>query len=206
MFRILLALFFINLSFGQQINNVDFIKCNAFVSPNASEKSISGTITYEFKVKKAIDTIKIDAKNMEFSEVIINGKSVKFKNSGKTLDLFEGFKKGKNKLTFRYSANPKQTLYFTGDFSNGTGQIWTQGQGRYTSHWLPSFDDVNEKVIFNLKIIFDNKYEVISNGKLIKKSKPSIPIAREVFIYEYSMQKPMSSYLVMLAIGNFEII
>ena len=130
MFRILLALFFINVSFAQQTDKVDFVKCYAYLSPNASEKSIFGKVTYEFKVKKAIDTIKIDAKNMEFSEVIINGKSVKFKNSGKTLDLFEGFKKGKNKLTFRYSAKPKQTLYFTGDFSNGTGQVWAQGQGR----------------------------------------------------------------------------
>jgi len=199
MFRILLALFFINVSFGQQIDKVDFIKCNAFVSPNASEKSISGTITYEFKVKKAIDTIKIDAKNMEFSEVIINGKEVKFKNSGKTLDLFEGFKKGKNKLTFRYSAKPKQTLYFTGDFSNGTGQIWTQGQGRYTSHWLPSFDDVNEKVIFNISIAFKENFEFFSNGNF----KSSI-LTETANLKYFQMQKPMSSYLVMLAIGNFE--
>ena len=198
MFRILLALFFINVSFGQQIDKVDFIKCDASVTPNASEKSISGTVVYEFKVKKAIDTIKIDAKSMEFSRVMINGKSVKFKNSGKTLDLFEGFKKGKNKLRFSYSVKPKQTLYFTGEGENL--QIWTQGQGRYTSHWLPSFDDVNEKVIFNILISDVNPYlKVISNGLL--KRKP------EVMYMDYDtfeMQKPMSSYLVMLAIGNFE--
>lgn len=199
MFRILLALFFINVSFAQQTDKVDFIKCYAYLSPNASEKSIFGKVTYEFKVKKAIDTIKIDAKNMEFSEVIINGKSVKFKNSGKILDLFEGFKKGKNKLTFRYSAKPKQTLYFTGDFSNGTGQIWTQGQGRYTSHWLPSFDDVNEKVIFNISIAFKENLEFFSNGNF----KSSI-LTETANLKYFQMQKPMSSYLVMLAIGNFE--
>ena len=38
MFRILLALFFINVSFAQQIDKVDFIKCDAFVSPNHIEK------------------------------------------------------------------------------------------------------------------------------------------------------------------------
>ena len=141
MFRILFSLLFVSLSFAQQTNKVDFIKCDALVTPNHIEKSISGSITYEFKVKKAIDTIKIDTKSMEFSEVAINGKMVKFKNSGKTLDLFEGFKKGKNKLTFSYSVKPKQTLYFTGQDENL--QIWTQGQGRYTSHWFPSFDDVN---------------------------------------------------------------
>jgi aminopeptidase N len=197
MFRILLSLFFINLSFAQQTDKVDFIKCDASVSPNASEKSIYGDVVYEFVVKKNIDTIKIDAKSMEFSGVIINGKSVKFKNSGKTLDLFEGLKKGKNKLTFSYSAKPKQTIYFTGDGENL--QIWTQGQGRYTSHWLPSFDDVNEKVIFNILISDVNPYlKVISNGLL--KRNP------EVMYMDYNafeMQKPMSSYLVMLAIGNF---
>lgn len=201
MFRILLALFFINVSFAQQTDKVDFIKCNALVAPNYSEKSISGTITYEFKVKKAIDTIKIDAINMEFSEVAINGKSVNFKNSGKTLDLFEGFKKGKNKLTFSYSAKPKQTLYFTGKGEHL--QIWTQGQGRYTSHWLPSFDDVNEKVVFNLSVKFQNGYKIISNGVFKNVNHKRNGYENGFSTYNYQMEKPMSSYLVMLAIGNF---
>ena len=198
MFRILFSLLFVSLSFAQQTDKVDFIKCDASVSPNASEKSINGDVIYEFKVKKTIDTIKIDAKYMEFSRVIINGKSVKFKNSGKTLDLFEGFKKGKNKLTFSYSAQPKQTLYFTGEGENL--QIWTQGQGKYTSYWLPSFDDVNEKVIFNITISDINPYlKIISNG-LLKNNTDVMYMDYDAF----KMQKPMSSYLVMLAIGNFE--
>lgn len=197
MFRILFSLLFVSLSFAQQTDKVDFIKCDASVAPNHSEKSIYGDIIYEFKVKKTIDTIKIDAKNMEFSRVMINGKFVQFKNSGKTLDLFEGYKKGKNKLTFNYSAKPKQTLYFTGQDENL--QIWTQGQGRYTSHWLPSFDDVNEKVIFNITVT-DIKpiFKIVSNG--LPKRKPDVMY---IDYYAYEMQKPMSSYLVMLAIGNF---
>ena len=201
MFRILFSLLFVSLSFAQQTNKVDFIKCDASVSPYASEKSIYGDVVYEFKVKKAIDTIKIDAKSMEFSRVMINGKSVKFKNSGKTLDLFEGFKKGKNKLRFSYSAKPKQTLYFTGEGENL--QIWTQGQGRYTSHWLPSFDDVNEKVIFNLNISFHPNLTAISNG-IHESNGIYPPLSNSNVIWNFKMQKPMSSYLVMLAIGNFE--
>jgi aminopeptidase N len=209
MFRILLALFFIHLSFAQQIDKVDFIKCDALLFPNASDKSISGTITYEFKVTKIIDTIKIDAKNMEFSDVMINGELVKFHNSGKTLDLFEGFKKGKNKVTFSYFAKPKQTLYFIGQDENL--QIWTQGQGKYTSHWLPSFDDVNEKVIFGITINYYvdmDKFEfnpiALSNGKL-NFEKKTISWSRGVndITRNYQMQKPMSSYLVMLAFGKF---
>ena len=112
MFRILFSLLFVSLSFAQQTDKVDFIKCDAFVSPNHIEKSISGKVIYEFKIKKTIDTIKIDAKNMEFSEVVINGKLVNFKNSGSTLDLFEGFKKGINKLSFSYSAKTETNALF----------------------------------------------------------------------------------------------
>ena len=200
MFRILFSLLLVSFSFAQQTDKVDFIKCDALVAPNHAEKSISGTITYEFKVKKAIDTIKIDAINMEFSGVSINGKSVKFKNSGKTLNLFEGFKKGKNKLTFNYSAKPKQTLYFTGYDENL--QIWTQGQGRYTSNWLPSFDDVNEKIVFNLNISYDPNLTAISNG-IHESNGLYAPLSNSNSIRNFRMQKPMSSYLAMLAIGSF---
>ena len=195
--KALFFLLFSIFSFSQQTKYVDFLTCTASLYPNFEEKAISGSVTYEFKVKQIIDTIKIDAKNIVFSDVMINGKLVKYKNSGKTLDLFDGYSKGKNKLTFQYTAIPKQTLYFIGQDENR--QIWTQGQGKYTSHWLPSFDDVNEKLIFSIKINFNKKYQVISNGVLKN------PLYKTAFnrIWEYEMQKPMSSYLVMLAIGNF---
>jgi aminopeptidase N len=209
MFRFFALIFFSSILFAQQTKQVDFIKCSAVLYPSAETKSISGTITYEFKVKQSIDTIKIDAKNIQFSDVRINDKSVNFKNSGKTLDLFEGFQKGKNKLTFSYSAKPKQTLYFIGQDENL--QIWTQGQGKYTSHWLPSFDDVNEKVVFGITIKYYVKMDkfqfdpiALSNGKL-NFEKNTISWSRGVndITRNYQMQKPMSSYLVMLAFGNF---
>jgi aminopeptidase N len=197
-----LLLFITSFALAQQTQKVDFITLNAHLNPNGIEKSISGKMVYDFVVKSKIDTIMIDAIRMEFSEVKINGKLVQYKNSGKSLNLYEGFKRGKNKLEFSYSAKPKQTMYFVSD------QIWTQGQGKYTSHWLPSFDDVNEKVIFNLtiSIIHDrsNLPTVLSNGKLDKVSMTAIQKKWENnTVWQYKMQKPMSSYLVMLAIGKF---
>ncbi|WP_346770846.1 M1 family metallopeptidase [Flavobacterium filum] len=177
---------------------MDFKTVHAIVAPNSIEKSISGEVKYEFQVLASIDTIAIDAIKMEFSNVKINGKAVNFKNSGKALQLFEGFKKGKNKLTFTYKASPKQTLYFIGEAENL--QIWTQGQGKYTSHWLPSFDDVNEKLIFNLSIQFDSSFEVLSNGKL---KNDNINSNNNGKTWHYQMTQPMSSYLVMMAIGKF---
>ena len=170
MFRILLALCFINLSFAQQTDKVDFISCKALLFPDASNQSITGNVTYLFEIKNEIDSIKIDAKNMKFSAVYLNdsnNKQLKYTQTDTHLILHDGLRKGLNSVTLKYSAKPKQTLYFTGKGEHL--QIWTQGQGRYTSHWLPSFDDVNEKVIFKLSVYFDNKFHVLSNGNLTKK-------------------------------------
>lgn len=191
-------LFFFTLNISaQSLPKVDFVSATSDLYINSDRKSISGNVTYVFEVKSAVDTIKIDAINMHFQNLKINNKKVDFKNSGKELQLFIGYKKGKNKLTFDYEATPKQTLYFV---SEGDGkQIWTQGQGKYTSHWLPSFDNENEKVIFNTSITFQKDFQVISNGVLTQKS-----VKDSLATWRYKMPHPMSSYLVMLAIGKFE--
>ena len=133
MLRFIFIFFSIGL-FAQQ-NSYDFIKEKASVIPDFNSKSISGEVQFDFKVFNSIDSIKIDAKNMMISNLKINSKEVKFKLTDKHLILFEGYKIGNNKLIFNYSAKPKQTLYFVGDNTLESTQIWTQGQGRYTSHW-----------------------------------------------------------------------
>ncbi|WP_317163837.1 M1 family metallopeptidase [Flavobacterium phycosphaerae] len=180
---------------------MDFKIAYGNITINPIEKKVYGSVRYVLDVKETVDTIKIDAQNTTFNAVEMNGKEAKFSNSGKKLLLFDGYKKGKYTLTFTYEAKPKQTMYFNGDFSNATisnQQVWTQGQGKYTSHWFPSFDDVNEKVIFNLNISFDKNYNVISNGVL----KDVLP-DKDKKIWKYEMLKPMSSYLLSVAIGDF---
>jgi aminopeptidase N len=187
------------ITFAQQAQSVDFKSVLGKIAINPIEKTISGDIDYYFEVLKSIDTIKIDAQNMEFSDLKLNGKPINFRNTQKQLQIIFPFKKGKNNLTFHYSAKPKQTLYFVGFEEKDNLQIWTQGQGKNTSNWLPSFDDVKEKVIFNLEVVVDSKYQVISNG--ILKSKVN---NNSMTYWRFNMRKPMSSYLLMLAIGKFE--
>ncbi|PRZ19816.1 M1 family metallopeptidase [Flavobacterium granuli] len=186
-------------TFAQQTQFVDFKSVLGKIAINATAKSISGDVNYDFEVLKPIDTIKIDAQNMEFSDLKLNGNPINYRNTNKELQIIFPFKKGNNQLTFHYQAKPKQTLYFVGSAAADDLQIWTQGQGKYSSHWFPSFDDVNEKVVFSLEIAFDKDYQVISNGILKAKSE-----INGILTWSYKMQKPMSSYLLMLAIGKFE--
>jgi len=192
-------LFLSAFALAQQTKSVDFKTANGSISINPNDKSISGTVIYTFEVLKPIDTIKIDAQNMTFSALELNHKSIPFTTNGKELLLIYPFQKGKNSVQFSYEAKPKQTMYFVGSEETDNMEIWTQGQGKYTSHWFPSFDDVNEKVIFNMDIAFDSKYQVLSNGVFKNKTTD-----KNITHWSYQMQKPMSSYLLVLAIGKYD--
>lgn len=184
--------------FGQK-SKVDFLSINAQLHLNPTEKSVGGNMQVKFKVLEPQDSVFLDAKNMNFSSLKVNNQEVQFKSTSQHLIILQTFKKGNYNLSFSYEAQPKQTLYFI-DIEDDF-QIWTQGQGKYTSHWLPSIDDVNDKIIFKISVVYDAKFEVISNGILKKKNKI---IKESKTNWDYEMYKPMSSYLVMLAIGTFD--
>ncbi|TDT44994.1 aminopeptidase N [Maribacter spongiicola] len=197
-------------SFGQHQDKVDFTKAKIYLSPLPKEKKIQGGVIYRFNVLQNVDSVFFDAKNMDFSKVELDGEKVDFNPTEKTISIKHKFKKGaSHKLFLEYVAKPKQTVYFIGwdDELEGNEQtlpagkqVWTQGQGKYTSHWVPSFDDMEEKVEFDLTIEADKKYQVIANGKLLLKTDNE----EEDAIWIFDMEKPMSSYLLAFAIGNYD--
>ncbi|RFN60165.1 M1 family metallopeptidase [Marixanthomonas ophiurae] len=177
---------------AQQTELVDFLSVTAEIIPNASEESVKGTVSYQFKILQKTDSVYLDAINMQVEESKSNRVSIS--SEEKKIWLIGNFRKDKNyEVTFSYTATPKQTLYFPGN------QIWTQGQGKYTSHWLPSIDDMNDKLEFDLTIAASNNKTVLANGKLVeKKQKDSLQY------WQFDMQHPMASYLVAFAIGDFD--
>lgn len=187
---------------AQHQDKVDFTHTDAIIHPISEKKQINGTVIYQFDVLKSVDSVFLDAKNMGFSSVRLNNKKVKFFNDRKTITIKKKFKKGKSyQLELVYSTKPKQTIYYVGwqDDDPFNNQIWTQGQGKYTSHWLPSFDDMTEKIEFDLSITFNKSYEIVANGKLI--SSKEVDNLKTWF---FDMQKPMSSYLLAFVIGTYE--
>ncbi|SHF72883.1 aminopeptidase N [Flavobacterium fontis] len=209
-YSLFLSLFVAGSVWSQSLVAVDFTDLKATVFPNFETKEVSGHCQFTFIVNAPTDTLRIDAKNMRFSLMMLNGKAVEYNANARQLLLYTGFKKGKNRLSFSYTARPKQALYFVGTADDY--QIWTQGQGKYTSHWLPSFDDVNEKLTFSLSVTTledevanSNRLIAISNGELVKKeSFRAIQEGKVYTTWSYQMKKPMASYLVMLAVGNFD--
>lgn len=199
-FLLFILFLFASNSIAQQTEYVDFKTVKAEISLFPEKQAIEGFLTFEFKILKKVDSIFIDAVNIQFQNVNLGNKNISYSNDGKKLWLKHDFKiDSLYKLSFNYMSVPKKAMYFIDwGFDDGNKQIWTQGQGKYTSNWLPSIDDMNDKIEFDLNITFDSNYEVISNGKLIYKQ-----VNESTTSWYYDMQQPMSSYLLALAIGKY---
>ncbi|SDS20344.1 aminopeptidase N [Formosa sp. Hel1_31_208] len=178
---------------AQQTDYVDFKRAAADVYVDSQHKEVRGLVTYTFDVLKPVDSIVIDIQAINCDRVTLNDTELIL-----TADTFNGvirkrFSPSKdNALEISYHVKPKKALYFVGD------QIWTQGQGKYTSNWLPSLDNVNDKIEFDLSITYENGYDVLANGKLVNKE-----FEDGFTTWHYDMKAPMSSYLVALVVGKY---
>ncbi|MDP2688260.1 MAG: M1 family metallopeptidase [Aequorivita sp.] len=179
--------------FAQQTDVVDFLTIKASITPNIKEKTVNGGLWVTFKILKDADSIYLDGKNMKIIQHHINYDFYITSTEDKIWFKRRGMKAGDIFSTqFMFEVAPKQTLYFYED------QIWTQGQGKYTSHWLPSIDDVNDKIEFDISLFAPGNKTVIANGKLTDIENDS-----HGQIWRFDMKEPMSSYLVAFAIGDF---
>lgn len=177
---------------AQQTNIVDFLRIEASIELNTTEKEVNSHFVATFEVLKQTDSIFMDAVNISIAE--INTKNFSITATDAKLWFVGDFETGNTyKADFWYSIKPKQALYFFGN------DIWTQGQGKYTSHWLPSIDDVNEKIEFDLQLIAPSNKTVIANGTLL-----SVENVQDDNSWRFNMKKPMSSYLVAFAIGDYD--
>lgn len=186
---------------------VDFESMVLKLNFETANKKVLGEVVYQFKpIRKAINQLVLDAPEIRVEEVLLDGKACPFKFRETQLEISFNQELNWNTdytLKIVYSAQPEKGLYFLGwnDITNrARKQIWTQGQGIDNRYWIPSFDDVSDKLLTETYITFDNGYEVISNGDLIEKTAAS-PTSTT---WHYKMKEPHVMYLVMVAIGKYQ--
>nr|MDQ3073659.1 M1 family metallopeptidase [Bacteroidota bacterium] len=193
---------------GPREHNIDVEHLLLEIKFNPMEKLVTGKATHTFTpLHKAVDTIFLDAPGIRFSEVKLDGADARYTTSSKGITIYPATPLAWNTrhlLTMTYEANPKRGLYFIGwDDTTGRSrkQIWTQGQGIDNRHWIPGFDDPNDKLISEVVVTFDSKYKVLSNGAQLKPKTNKDGTTT----WHYRMTHPHALYLIMLGIGDYAI-
>ena len=199
-------------------HSVDITNMKVEVSFDVKHKEggkVLGKVTHSFKpLRPAVDTLFFDGPGIQINKAMLDGKDVNFKvrKDGVTVYFNPPLSwHNSHNIVFEYEANPRKGIYFIGwerpeytgkpDLFRSRNQIWTQGQGIDNRYWIPMFDNMNDKFTTETVVTFDEKYKVLSNGKLLteKKNKDGSKT------WHYKLDKPHAGYLLMLAIGNYEV-
>ncbi len=187
---------------------LDMERMKVEVSFDAPAGIVNGKVTHYFKVlQESVDSIYFDAVKIRISEAKLGGKPLRFTSTETGVSVFpdKSLKwDQKDSITFVYTATPRRGIYFIGwkdtrDLHRK--QVWTQGQGIDNRHWIPMYDDGNDKMITETVVTFNKDYEVLSNGTKLsaKENKDGTKT------WHYKMKYPHSSYLLMLGIGKYAI-
>lgn len=80
-------------------------------------------------------------------------------------------------------------------------QIWTQGETECNSNWFPTINDPQEKMTQEINITVPNEYVSLSNGSLEYSSLNGNGTRTD----SWRQEQPHSTYLTMIAIGDFAI-
>jgi aminopeptidase N len=179
--------------------------------------TVYGEVTHSFEaLRSAVDSIFWDAPGIKILAIevmnLTQKQTVEKTFETNTEGLITRFPKALTwgdaySINIRYEAQPRKGIYFIGwnapevtDARNQTRkQIWTQGQGIDNRHWIPMYDDMNDKFITETITTFDQDYKVLSNGNLksVKDNKDGTKT------WHYCLEKPHAGYLLMLAIDKF---
>jgi aminopeptidase N len=183
-----------------QISTVDFINARAVYEIDTLKTEVKGSVSFDFEILTPTDSIFIDAKNLSMLKVFLDGDEIPAVLESNRIIVKNDFNVvGIHQLDVNFTSQPTKALYFIDANSDGVWeQAWTQGQGKYTSNWLPSIDDTNDKMVWEQEITAPQGLNVIANGSLNKMDKISGKT-----VYKYVMTSPMSSYLVAFAAGNY---
>src|SRR5688572_7121521 len=123
-------------------------------------KKLSGTATYDIEVKKGVDSIYLDTRNLDVHQVMVDGAKVEF-TLGDNVELFGQALKipvnhNSKKIIITYSTRPEADALQWLNPSQTAGKkhpyLFTQGQAILTRTWIPIQDSPGIRITYDAKI------------------------------------------------------
>ncbi|MBS1559999.1 MAG: M1 family metallopeptidase [Bacteroidetes bacterium] len=187
---------------------VDMLRMTIDVRFSPESGLVKGRVTHVFRVlRQRVDSIVFDAIDISIKQATLDAKPVRFRSTDTSVIVYpEPWLRWDrtDSVSFTYEASPRRGLYFTGwddPTHRARTQIWTQGQAIDNRHWVPLYDEMNDKMITETIVTFDRAYEVLSNGTKIS----VVDNSDGTRTWHYRMTHPHASYLVMIGIGKYGI-
>ncbi|MEM6599373.1 MAG: M1 family metallopeptidase, partial [Cyanobacteria bacterium P01_C01_bin.69] len=176
----------------------------AFDIPN---KSYSGTCKVRIApVVDGVTSLTLDAVDLDIKSVKVANAKQAFDYDGQQLKVSLKTPTKAQKpftLNIEYAVkNPQRGIYFVGpdkNYPDKPTQVWTQGEDEDSRFWFPCFDYPGQLATSEIRVRVPKKFKAVSNGELV-----STETEGSDKIYHWKLEKVHPSYLMTLAIGEFE--
>jgi aminopeptidase N len=170
------------------------------------ERRVDGTVTHTaVALRGGVRRVVLDAVDIEVLSVEgDDGRRLGFESfpARLVIDLGRPCRRGdKVRFTVAYRARPRLGIYFfepDAAYPMAPRQLWSQGECEEARHWIPLFDHPIDKVTSEIVVAAPRPLTAVSNGKLLSVSE------READrIFHWRQDKPHSTYLITLVLGEF---
>ncbi|HTY37264.1 MAG TPA: M1 family aminopeptidase [Bacteroidota bacterium] len=191
--------------------NYDVLHYKIEIKLDDTAKSVEGKVTTTFvPLFPELKTVVFDAGDMNIKGVKDGkGRELKFTSTPATvsidLDKPHSFR-DTLQVIIEYSCKPKQGLTFNntdGAIPGKRPQIWSQGEETTNHYWFPCYDYPNDKATSEVIGTVNAKFSLLSNGKLISVKENK---SQKTKTFHWMESKPHSSYLIMIAAGEYTIL
>ena len=167
------------------------------------KKSITATATLDVtRVSTDATTIDLDAVAFDLTAVELDEKRAQYTYDGRILTVTIG-RKNSAKIRIAYSATPRKGLYFLepdAEVPTRPRQMWSQCQEEDARHFVPCHDAPHEKMTTEISVLVPRGFYALSNGELVSRRLEKGNKER----FHWKMNEPHPSYLLTIAVGEFD--
>lgn len=182
----------------------DFQHLKADIAFRPRQGQVYGKVWHTFRpLSPRLDSLKIDAQDIIVGAVLMDGKPLRYTSvkDGITIQFDQPLSWNTTyTIMLEYEATPTSGIYFIGwndERRINREQIWSISPAR----WIPAYYDHNDKYTVEMIVRFHRDYHVQCNGALLSRN----PTDDSTLTWHYRLDKPISSYLIMIAIGKYQI-
>ena len=182
-------------------------------TPDLDKENFSGEETIQIRVLKSTSEIVLNAAAINFQEATISAAgltqkakvSLDSKREMATLAVGKPIAPGPASIQIRYSGvlNSELRGFYLGKLSDGKKYAATQFEATDARRAFPSFDEPAYKATFDVTLVADRGLTAISNGKILSDTPGP---GTDKHTVRFATTAKMSSYLLAIAVGDFEYI
>ncbi len=191
---------------GLGSDSIDVDHYDVTLAYETDRRSLSSTVTVTGTLLADLDQITLDSNGPEIEAVRSDGAVADFTVEGRELVIDLGASRNRGD---GFTVSVDSTLevvdqnFYAGDaglFPTDAG-LWSVNEPDGVSTWLPVSDHPSDKATWTFHITVPADLTAVANGELT-----AIGPGSEVSTFTWDQNEPMASYLVLLLVGDYELV